>query len=132
MTSIIQENNTSIRDTNDFIVPFGRYKGQSITELVKDEHYFNWCMQQPPLKEKIKNLIPYVNQENKLYIHDINENISNNNNFIVPFGKYRGKFITELVKDEHYFNWCLQQPHINKIIINMYNNAINKTSSLEL
>ena len=61
----------------------------------------------------------------------IQENISNVDS-IVPFGRYKGKPFSMFVSDTNYFNWCIQQPHINKKIQDMYNNTINKTSSNEL
>ncbi len=34
------------------LVPFGKYKGQPMIELLKDIEYLNWCKQQPKMIEK--------------------------------------------------------------------------------
>ena len=62
-----------------------------------------------------------VNPENNLSIEDIKEIISNNNELIVPFGKYNGKPFSMLVGDTNYFNWCMQQPGIKEKITKITN-----------
>ena len=49
---IINEDNTiNIMDTQSLpIVPFGKYKGQPVTTLIKDTKYLEWCKQQEWLK----------------------------------------------------------------------------------
>jgi len=45
---------------------------------------------------------------------------------IIPFGKYKGKSITELMQDTEYLQWCKQQEWFKKYPI-IYNICVNQT-----
>lgn len=45
---------------------------------------------------------------------------------IVPFGKYKGKLITELMNDTEYLEWCKKQEFFKKYPI-IYNICVNQT-----
>jgi hypothetical protein len=45
---------------------------------------------------------------------------------IIPFGKYKGKPITTLLKDTNYLEWCKQQEWFKKFPI-VYNICVNQT-----
>ena len=45
---------------------------------------------------------------------------------IVPFGKYKGQPITDLLNDSKYVEWCKQQPWFQKFPV-VYNICVNQT-----
>ncbi len=45
---------------NDMIIPFGKYKGESIMKLYEDTKYLKWCQDQPWFKEKYANIYNVV------------------------------------------------------------------------
>ena len=55
---------------DEMIIPFGKYKGESILKLYEDTKYLKWCQDQPWFKDKYSNIYNIV----------INQTIVNNNN----------------------------------------------------
>lgn len=45
------------------IVPFGKYKGRFIDELLEDKDYLSWCKKQPELLKKFSKIFEQVNWE---------------------------------------------------------------------
>jgi uncharacterized protein (DUF3820 family) len=48
-------------------------------------------------------------------------------NLIIPFGKYKGKDVTQLIEDQQYLQWCKNQPWFKEKYANIYNIVVNQT-----
>jgi uncharacterized protein (DUF3820 family) len=50
-----------------------------------------------------------------------------NSSLIIPFGKYKGKDVTQLIEDQQYLQWCKNQPWFKEKYANIYNIVVNQT-----
>jgi uncharacterized protein (DUF3820 family) len=105
--------------TNDLpIVTFGKYKGQSVTEMLVDTKYIEWC--------KLQDWFPKTN----VYNICVNQVITTNNNSKTPeHNKLQNKFLDKniqykfinkiyekkILKIKSVLNNINQNEHFNKI-----------------
>ncbi|EGZ20676.1 hypothetical protein PHYSODRAFT_497156 [Phytophthora sojae] len=75
---------------------FGKYKGQSIEDVFKnDPGYCRWIHNQPSLN---------ISEEMKIFLHS--RFLNNDNSYMMTWGKYRGKSLQQISKlDPGYLDW---------------------------
>ncbi|EGZ13470.1 hypothetical protein PHYSODRAFT_513963 [Phytophthora sojae] len=75
---------------------FGKYKGQSIEDVFKnDPGYCRWIHNQPSLN---------ISEEMKIFLHS--RFLNNDNSYMMTWGKCRGKSLQQISKlDPDYLDW---------------------------
>lgn len=51
--------------TEDTMISFGAYKGQSLSELSSDQEYVDWFLKQPGLREKYPEIVDFLEGSGK-------------------------------------------------------------------
>lgn len=91
------------------LVPIGKHKGQYISVLKNDPQYVKWLISQQWVKHQLPEMYQFLLSDEVEFVYvevryrpwDIKNP--------VPFGKYKGKMITDLEKDERYVERLIRQ-----------------------
>jgi uncharacterized protein (DUF3820 family) len=112
------------------LIPFGKYKGKPVTEIISDTEYLKWLSLQPWFKEKHPTI----------YNITINQTISNNDSKTPEHNKIQNMFLEEnfcisifdylykdnIINDFTILYKLISNDNINDIIMEHVNNYIKK------
>ncbi|EEY68548.1 uncharacterized protein PITG_05032 [Phytophthora infestans T30-4] len=82
---------------------FGKYKGTPIEEVYAyDPRYCRWMHNQPSLN---------ITEDIKIFLHS--KFLSNDNSYMMSWGKYKGKTLKQISRtDSNYINWLRKNPFV--------------------
>jgi uncharacterized protein (DUF3820 family) len=86
-----------------FELTFGKYKGTPIEEVyASDPGYCRWMHNQPSLN---------ISEDIKIFLHS--KFLSNDNSYMMSWGKYKGKTLKQISRtDSNYIDWLRKNPFV--------------------